>query len=116
MLGDNLMAYTQTDRQRGFVSKRIETPPLMILMRVRQRAVLGKFMNFMQRKNTVVIELYKKAFYDKRPTWESLANFVYSDLCSSAELMSGVVDVQLHHVKISQQRILETRWRQGYML
>ena len=54
----------------------------------------------MQRKNTVVIELYEKSFYNRRPTWESLANFVYSDLCPSTELRNGVVDVQLHPVKM----------------
>ena len=87
------------NRQRGFGLKRIETPTLND-MRARQGAVVSKFMNFMQRKNTVVIELYEKAFYTRRPTWESLANFVYSDLCPSDELRSGVVDVQLHPVKM----------------
>ena len=62
--------------------------------------MVSKFMNFMQRKNTVVIELYEKAFYTRRPTWESLGNFVYNDLCPSDELRSGVVDVQLHPFKM----------------
>ena len=62
------------NRQRGFGTRRIETPTLND-MRARQGAVVSKFMNFMQRKNTVVIELYEKAFYTKRPTWESLAKF-----------------------------------------
>ena len=87
------------NRQRGFGPRRIETPTLND-MRARQGAVVSKFMNFMQRKNTVVIELYEKAFYTRRPTWESLANFVYSDLCPTDELRSGVVDVQLHPVKM----------------
>ena len=53
------------NRQRGFVpAKRIETPTLND-MRARQGAVVGKFLNFMQRKNTVVIELYERAFYSK---------------------------------------------------
>ena len=67
------------NRQKGFgaaASKRIETPSLND-MRARQGAVVSKFLNFMHRKNTVVIDLYDKAFFAKRPTWDSLANFVY---------------------------------------
>ena len=89
-------------RQKGFgaaASRRIETPTLND-MRARQGAVVAKFMNFMHRKNTIVIDLYDKAFYVKRPAWESLANFVYSDLCPTAELRSEVLDVQLHPVKM----------------
>ena len=98
MSGDGL----NPNRQKGFgsaASRRIETPTLND-MRARQGAVVAKFMNFMHRKNTIVIDLYDKAFYAKRPTWESLANFVYSDLCPSADLRSEVVDVQLHPVKM----------------
>ena len=89
------------NRQRGFVAavRRIETPTLND-MRARQGAVVGKFMNFMQRKNTVVIDLYDRAFFAKRPNWEQLANFVYNDLCVSDTLRSGLVDVQLHSVKM----------------
>ena len=50
------------NRQRGFLapaSRRIETPTLND-MRARQGAVVGKFLNFMHRKNTIVIELYDK--------------------------------------------------------
>ena len=98
MLGDGL----NPNRQKGFgaaASRRIETPTLND-MRARQGAVVGKFMNFMQRKNTIVIDLYERAFFAKRPNWDSLANFVYSDLCPSADLRSEVVDVQLHPVKM----------------
>ena len=89
------------NRQRGFGAtvRRIETPTLND-MRARQGAVVGKFMNFMQRKNTVVIDLYDRAFFSKRPNWEQLANFVYNDLCVSDTLRSGLVDVQLHSVKM----------------
>ena len=69
-------------------------------MRARQGAFVGKFMNFMNRKNTVVIDLYERAFYSRKPKWEQLANFVHSDLCPSAELREGLVDVQLHPVKM----------------
>ena len=90
------------NRQKGFGAaafRRIETPSLND-MRARQGAVVGKFMNFMNRKNTIVIDLYDKAFFLRRPSWESLANFVYSDLCPSAVLRSEVLDVQLHPVKM----------------
>ena len=66
------------NRQKGFgvaAGKRIETPTLND-MRARQGAVVGKFLNFMHRKNSIVIELYDKAFFAKRPTWESLATLM----------------------------------------
>ena len=89
------------NRQRGFgpTVRRIETPTLND-MRARQGAVVGKFMNFMQRKNTVVIDLYDRAFFAKKPNWEQLANFVYNDLCITDTLRSGLIDVQLHSVKM----------------
>ena len=90
------------NRQKGFgatASRRIETPTLND-MRARQGAVVAKFMNFMNRKNTIVIDLYNKAFYAKKPTWESVANFVYSDLCPGADLRGELMDVQLHPVKM----------------
>ena len=89
------------NRQRGFGATitRIETTTLND-MRARQGAVVGKFMNFIQRKNTVVIDLYDRAFFAKRPTWEQLANFVYNDLCVNDALRGDLVDVQLHSVKM----------------
>ena len=88
------------NRQRGFgQQRRIETPTLNE-MRARQGAVVGKFMNFMHRKNTLVIEIYERAFYNKKPNWDQLASFVYNDLCPSAELRQNLEDVQLHPVKI----------------
>ena len=58
------------NRQRGFgaaASRRIETPTLND-MRARQGAVVGKFINFMNRKNTIVIELNDRVFYSKKLT------------------------------------------------
>ena len=102
------------NRQKGFgaaVSRKIETPTLND-MRARQGASVGKFMSFMHRKNTIVIDLYNRAFYSKRPSWEGLANFVYNDLCPSADLRSEVLDVQLHPVKMMLfvKFKSETRW------
>ena len=59
------------NRQRGFGQRRIETPTLNE-MRARQGAVVGKFMNFMHRKNTLVIEIYERAFYNKKPNWDEV--------------------------------------------
>ena len=87
-------------RQRGFNwQQRIVTPTLND-MRAKQGAVVSKFMTFMNRKNSVKIELYEKAFYNKKPGWDSLANFVYSDLCPSDQLRDGIEDVQDHPVKL----------------
>ena len=87
-------------RQRGFNwQTRIVTPTLND-MKAKQGAVVSKFMTFMNRKNSVMIELYEKSFYTKKPGWDSLANFVYSDLCPTDVLRAGIEDVQYHPVKM----------------
>ena len=71
------------NRQKGFNwQPRIETPTLND-MKAKQGAVVSKFMNFMNRKSTVMIELYEKAFYNRKPGWDNMANFVYNDLCTT---------------------------------
>ena len=88
------------NRQRGFgAQRRIETATLNE-MRARQGAVVGKFINCLHRKNTIVIELYEREIYNKKPSWDQLANFVYSDLCPTAELRQNLEDVKLHPVKM----------------
>ena len=79
--------------------KRIETPTLND-MRARQGAVVSKFMTFMNRKNTLMIEFYERAFYNKKPGWDKLANFVYHDLCPTDQLRQSLEDVQFHPVKM----------------
>ena len=88
-------------RQRGFQGwqRRIETPSLND-MRAKQGAVVSKFMTFMNRKNTLMIELYERAFYNKKPGWDNLANFVYNDLCPTDQLRQDLEDVQFHPVKM----------------
>ena len=88
-------------RQKGFTSQasRIETPRLTD-MRAKQGAVVARFLTFSQRKSSLVIELYNGVFYKQKPTWDKIANFVYTDLCPSAELRKHVVDVQFHPVKM----------------
>ena len=77
------------NRQRGFGRQqpRIETPTLND-MKAKQGAIVSKFMTFLNRKNTAVVELYERSFYTRRPGWDSLANFIYNDLCPMMFLVS----------------------------
>ena len=88
------------NRQKGFNwQTRIITPTLND-MKAKQGAVVSKFMTFMSRKNSVMIELYERAFYTRKPGWDNLANFVYNDLCPNDQLRQSVEDVQFHPVKM----------------
>ena len=88
------------NRLRGFGGQsRIETSTLND-MKAKQGAIVSKFMTFANRKNTVMIELYERAFYNRRPGWDSLANFIYHDLCPTDVLRQSVDDVQFHPVKM----------------
>ena len=90
------------NRQKGFAptfNNRIETPTLSG-MRAKQQSIVARFMTFFQRKNTMVIEMYEAAFYRQKPTMDKIADFIYSDLCPTAELRKEVVDVQFHPVKM----------------
>ena len=88
------------NRQKGFNwQTRIVTPTLND-MKAKQGAVVSKFMTFMSRKNSVMIELYERAFYNRKPGWDNLANFVYNDLCPNDQLRGSVEDVQFHPVKM----------------
>ena len=57
-------------------------------------------MTFFRRKSTLVIEMYEKSFYKLKPTWDKIADFIYSDLCQTSELRKEVKDVQFHPVKM----------------
>ena len=87
------------NRKRGFDANfpRIETPTLSD-MRVRQGAIVAKFLTFFQRKSSLVIELYNGVFYRQTPTWDKIADFVAGDLCTTAELRKEIKDV--HPVKM----------------
>ena len=88
------------NRQRGFgTTGRIETPSLND-MRAKQGAVVSKFLTFMNRKKTLTIELYERSFYMRRPGWDSVANFIYNDLCTNDEIRNKLDDVQFHPVKM----------------
>ena len=51
---------------------------------------MAKFMNFFQRKSTLVIEMYEHTFYRQKPNWDKISEFIYSDLCKTQELRSAV--------------------------
>ena len=57
-------------------------------------------MTFFQRKCSLVVEMYEASFYRRKPDWDKIAEFVYKDLCGSAELRQHVSDVQFHPVKM----------------
>ena len=58
---------------------------------VKGREEIRKFLNFYKRRNSLCVDLYQPAFYDRKPNWEDLADFVYSVLAvggTSAPLFS----------------------------
>ena len=59
-----------------------------------------KFLSFYKRKNSVCVDLYLPAFYQKKPSYDDLADFVYSVLSvggtsSPQVIRAGVQDIQL---------------------
>ena len=101
------------NRAKGFESAfpRIETPRLSD-MRAKQGAIVARFLTFFQRKTSLVIELYNAAFYRQKPTWDKIADFIYSDLCSNSDLKKQIRDVQFHPVKmLIFIKFSEDRWR-----
>ena len=92
-----------SNRDRGFGSSRttnrFETPTIKE-MKLKQNAIVAKFMTYLQRQNTLVVELYRHCFYKLKPTAEKIAEFIYRDLCPTAILRQSVMDVQLHPVKM----------------
>ena len=83
----------------GMGQARVETPSLND-MRARQGAIVAKFMTFLKRKCSLVVEMYETSFYRQKPNWEKIADFIHNDLCTTAELRKGVQDVQFHPVKM----------------
>ena len=68
------------------------------------REEIRKFLNFYKRRNSLCVDLYQPAFYNRKPNWEDLAEFVYSVLAeggtsSPQQVRAAVVDIQLHPVK-----------------
>ena len=82
------------------MSYRLETTTLKE-MRAKQGAVVSKFLTFFQRKSTLVIELYSKCFYNSKPLWNRIADFIADSLCYRPELKEKIMDVQFHPVKMT---------------
>ena len=105
ILLDERMISLNPRRERGSESQgqgpvnRVETPSLNE-MRVKQGAIVAKFMPFFKRKSTIVVEMYESCFYKEKPKWDQIADFVYKDLCPTDDLRKAVKDVQLHPVKM----------------
>ena len=65
---------------------------------------IRKFLSFYKRRNSLCVDLYLPAFYQKKPTYEDLAEFVYTVLSVGGVsppnvIRAGVQDIQLHPVK-----------------
>ena len=63
-----------------------------------------KFLSFYKSRHSLCVDLYFPAFYQKKPSYEDLAEFVYTVLCGEyfcPKLLfrAGVQDIQLHPVK-----------------
>ena len=86
-VGGNVTGGLNPNRQRGFGAAfpRIETPRLSDI-KAKQGAIVARFLTFFQRKTSLVIELYNAAFYRQKPTWDKIADFIHSDLCTTSEL------------------------------
>ena len=65
---------------------------------------IKKFLSFYKRRNSLCVDLYLPAFYQRKPSYEDLADFVYSVLSvggtsPSHVIRAAVLDIQLHPVK-----------------
>ena len=65
---------------------------------------IRKFLSFYKRRNSLCVDLYLPAFYQKKPSYDDLTEFVYSVLSvggksSPQVIRAGVQDIQLHPVK-----------------
>jgi hypothetical protein len=63
-----------------------------------------KFLSFYMRSNSLRVDLYLPVFYQKKPSYDDLAEFVYSVLSvggtsSPQVIRAGVQGIQLHPVK-----------------
>ena len=65
---------------------------------------IRKFLNFYKRRNSLCVDLYLPAFFQRKPSYDDLAEFVYSVLSEGGTspphvIRSAVLDIQLHPVK-----------------
>ena len=65
---------------------------------------IRKFLNFYKRRNSLCVDLYLQAFFQRKPSYDDLADFVYSVLSVGGAspphvIRAAVLDIQLHPVK-----------------
>ena len=65
---------------------------------------IRKFLNFYKRRNSLCVDLYLPAFFQRKPSYEDLAEFVYDVLSVGSispphVIRTAVLDIQLHPVK-----------------
>ena len=65
---------------------------------------IRKFLNFYKRRNSLCVDLYLPAFFQRKPNYDDLAEFVYSVLSVGGTspphvIRAAVMDIQLHPVK-----------------
>ena len=65
---------------------------------------IRKFLNFYKRRNSLCVDLYLQAFFQRKPSYDDLAEFVYSVLSVGGAspphvIRAAVLDIQLHPVK-----------------
>ena len=65
---------------------------------------IRKFLNFYKRRNSLCVDLYLPAFFQRKPSYDDLADFVYSVLSVGGVspphmIRTAVLDIQLHPVK-----------------
>ena len=65
---------------------------------------IRKFLNFYKRRNSLCVDLYMPSFFQRKPSYDDLAEFVYSVLSVGGTspphvIRAAVLDIQLHPVK-----------------
>ena len=90
------------NRQRGFsISKSTRVPTTNLNdMQAKEGSLVSKFMTFLCRKNTFVVDLYEGVYFRSKPTFDLISEFIFKDLCVDQDLKKSLVDVQLHPVKM----------------
>ena len=94
------------NRQMGFrgnsaiePNSRIETSTSS-KMQAKQGSIVARFMTFLQRKSSLVIELFNGVSYKEKPIWDKISEFICNDLCLTVKHRRSVREVQFHPVKM----------------
>ena len=52
------------------------------------------------KSSTLFLDLQKDPFYDNKPSWKEITNFINEDLCDTLHIRKQLKDVQLHPTKM----------------